>query len=203
MKKKKKIYILGAGGHAKVCIDVIQSANKFNILGLIDKKRGKKILNYNVISEYDFTKKKNKTKNLFIGIGQIKSTDIRKRIFKFYKKLGYKFPNIISRYSYVSKRSSLGEGILICHGVVINPGSNIDSYCIINSQSLIEHDVDIGKYCHISTSSVINGGVSIGDNTFIGSGAIIQQGVQIGNDCLIGAGVVIKKDIKSFSIVKK
>lgn len=201
--KKKNIYILGAGGHAKVCVDVIESTKKFNILSLIDKKKGKKLFNYKVISEYDFVKKKNKTKNLLIGIGQIKNVDIRKKIFKFYKKLGYKFPNIISKYSYVSKRSSLGEGILICHGVVINPSSKIDSYCIINSQSLIEHDVEVGKYCHISTRSVINGGVSIGDNTFIGSGAIIQQGVQIGNNCLIGAGVIIKKDIKSFSIVKK
>ena len=37
MKKKKGIFIIGAGGHAKTCIDIIESGKIFKILCLVDK----------------------------------------------------------------------------------------------------------------------------------------------------------------------
>ena len=40
---KKKILIVGAGGHAKSVIDVIESTKKYQIIGLIDNDRKKKI----------------------------------------------------------------------------------------------------------------------------------------------------------------
>ena len=36
---KKKIILIGAGGHCNSCIDVIESENKFKIAGLIDNKK--------------------------------------------------------------------------------------------------------------------------------------------------------------------
>ena len=37
----KKIILIGAGGHAKSCIDVIELQNKYKIIGLIDNKKKK------------------------------------------------------------------------------------------------------------------------------------------------------------------
>ena len=34
----KKIILVGAGGHAHACIDVIEQCNKYCIVGLIEKK---------------------------------------------------------------------------------------------------------------------------------------------------------------------
>ena len=43
---KKKILIIGAGGHAKSCIDLILSTKKYKIVGLVDNKKkiGKKLV---------------------------------------------------------------------------------------------------------------------------------------------------------------
>ena len=49
---KSKILIIGAGGHAKSVIDVIEATKKYKIVGLIDndiKKRNKKIYKYNIL----------------------------------------------------------------------------------------------------------------------------------------------------------
>jgi FlaA1/EpsC-like NDP-sugar epimerase len=45
----KKIIIIGAGGHAKSCIDVIEKSKNFKIIGLFASKKelGNKILGYN------------------------------------------------------------------------------------------------------------------------------------------------------------
>jgi sugar O-acyltransferase (sialic acid O-acetyltransferase NeuD family) len=201
---KKKIFIIGAGGHAKTCIDVIESNNKFKVAYLVDKKSNKKIIfNHKIIKESNFMKKEgNKKLNILIGIGQIKNNNLRKNIFFRYKKFGCNFPNITSKFSYVSKNSLLKEGILICHGVVINAGVEIGLNCIINNQALIEHDARVGNHCHISTGSIINGGTIIGSNTFIGSGTTIKENIMIGNNCVIGAGLTIKKNIKSNTFLK-
>ena len=36
--KRKNIILIGAGGHATSCIDVIEATNKYKIIGLVDKK---------------------------------------------------------------------------------------------------------------------------------------------------------------------
>ena len=196
-----KIFIVGAGGHSKTCIDVIESKRKFKIISLIDKN-SKFFFNYKVIKEKEFLKKNIKGNNIIIGVGQIKNSQLRKKLFLKYKKFGCKFPNIISKFSYVSKNSILTEGILVSHGAIINSNSKIGLNCIINSKSLIEHDVIVGNHCHISTGVLLNGGVKIGSNTFIGSGVVLKEGINIGNNCVIGAGKTIKTDISSNSILR-
>ena len=202
----KQIFIIGAGGHARACIDIIESTKLFKILALVDsKKNQKKIFKYKNINE-KLLLKKNKKKfkkiNLIIGIGQIKNNSLRKKKYIEFKRNGFKFPKVTSKFSYISKYSKLAEGTLVCHHVVINSGVRIGVNCIINNKALIEHDVIIGNHCHISTGALINGGVVIGSNTFIGSGTIIKENVKIGSDCVVGAGLTIKKNIKSNSLVK-
>ena len=38
----KKIIVVGSGGHAKACIDVIEKQKKFKILGIIENIKSKK-----------------------------------------------------------------------------------------------------------------------------------------------------------------
>ena len=51
----QKLILVGAGGHCKSCIDVIESQKKYKIIGLIDnKKRNKNEFNYPIIGSLDF-----------------------------------------------------------------------------------------------------------------------------------------------------
>ena len=36
---KKKIIVIGAGGHAKSCIDILESTKKFKLVGIVEKKK--------------------------------------------------------------------------------------------------------------------------------------------------------------------
>ena len=44
----KKIILIGSGGHAKSCVDVIEMEKKFKIVGFVDKN-SKKLLGYKKI----------------------------------------------------------------------------------------------------------------------------------------------------------
>lgn len=200
-----KIILIGAGGHAKACIDVIESFGEFSIAGLVEKKQisSNKILGYPLIgTDDDLENLRKEFDNAIITVGQLKTATARKFLFNLIKKLDYHLPTIISPKSYVSKHAKIGEGTIIMHGVVVNANAVIGKNCIINNKALIEHDVFIGDNCHISTGAIINGEVKIGDECFIGSGSITKQTVSIGKNCIVGAGVTIKKNLDPNQLIK-
>ena len=199
----KKIILIGAGGHAKSCIDVISSIkNKYKVVGFVDQKKGvKKFLNLEILgSDEDLKKIFKRYKYALVSFGQIKSYRSREACFKKLKKIGFYLPSIVSKYAYFSKNSKIDEGSIVMHGVVVNAFSSIGKNCIINTNSTIEHDVKIGNNCHVAGGAVINGGVIIGDGTFIGSGTVVKQGVKIGRNCIISANTFVRKDIKNNQI---
>ena len=51
--KKNKIIVYGDGGHSTSCIDLIESTNKFKIVGVVSNKKLKKINNYPIIGNDD------------------------------------------------------------------------------------------------------------------------------------------------------
>lgn len=46
----KKIILIGAGGHAKSCIDVIELEKKYKVIGMIDNIKKKKYMNRNKVT---------------------------------------------------------------------------------------------------------------------------------------------------------
>ena len=74
------------------------------------------------------------------------------------------------------------------HGAIINSDAEIGKHCIINNQSLVEHDVCIGNYCHLSTGSIINGGAKVGNDCFIGSQTVLREGLCIPSKEIISSG---------------
>ena len=81
-----KILLIGAGGHARSCVDVIELQNKYKIMGLIDKDKNNSDENsYPIVgTDMDLEKLRNECDKALIAIGQIKSPIIR---IKLYEKL--------------------------------------------------------------------------------------------------------------------
>ena len=201
MKKNnlQKICILGSGGHATSCIDLIESTNKFEIIGIIsqknDKKNNEKFLKkYQIIGSDDDYKKISKfCKNIVIGISFYKDLSLRSKMFKVLKKAGFKLPVVCSPRSHVSLGTKINEGTQIFHNVTINKNVLIGKNCIINSHALIEHDVIIEECSQVSTGAIINGGCVIKKNSFIGSGSILRENIVIKKESFIKMGSIIKK----------
>jgi sugar O-acyltransferase (sialic acid O-acetyltransferase NeuD family) len=190
---KEKIILIGGGGHCHSVIDVIEQENKYQILGIIDKKEliGKKVLGYEIIACDDDLETIFKTsKNAVITVGQIESNTTRVKLYDKLKQIGFLLPVIVSPLAYVSKHSFIDEGTVIMHHALVNANARIGKNCIINTKALVEHDVIVEDNCHISTASVLNGGVVVKANTFFGSNATSKQNVKI--DGFIKAGSLIK-----------
>ena len=199
------LFLIGGGGHCRSCIDVIQAEGRYRIRGIVQPTAGETdgIFGYPVVgSDEDLSCLLQEMPQALVTVGQIRSPEIRVRLFELLKQSGGKLPRIVSPFAYCSKYAEINEGTIAMHGAMVNAGANIGANCIINSQALIEHDVIVGDHCHVSTGAKVNGGVTIGKGSFIGSGAILKGGIVIGENVIIGAGQVILRNVLNDAVVK-
>ncbi len=185
------ILLVGAGGHAASCIDVIEESRRFIIAGLVGSagEVGKQVLGYPVLgTDEDLPLLVARHPFALIVVGQIKTPEPRIQLFERLQNMRCELPFIVSPRALVSRHATIGAGTIVMHGAFVNAGANIGRNCIINSRALVEHDVTIGDNCHIATAAVINGGVRVGAGTFVGSNSTVRQDIEIGECCVIGMG---------------
>jgi len=192
---KPGLILIGAGGHARACIDVIEKQGKFQIAGLVGlpEELHSQSLGYEVVGTDDALAQLAKTiPYALITIGQIQTAQVRIRLYQKAIQCGFQMPVIIAPTAHVSSYSSVGAGSIIMHGAIVNAGTKVGNNCIINTRALLEHDTAVEDHCHISTGTILNGGVSVGAGSFIGSGCVVKEGLSIGENCLVGIGLKVR-----------
>jgi sugar O-acyltransferase (sialic acid O-acetyltransferase NeuD family) len=185
------LIVVGAGGHAAACIDVVELEGRFRIAGLVDAvlPRGAQVLGYAVIGGDDeLATFLQLARHALVGVGQIKTPQPRERLFELLGRAGFSLPTIVSPRAYVSPHARLGAGTIVMHGAIVNARAVVGDNCIVNSRALIEHDADIGAHCHVSTGAIVNGGARVGARSFVGSCSSVREGVSIGAGSIIGMG---------------
>ncbi len=198
---KKKLAIIGAGGHGKVVGD-IALLNKYKKIDFYDDNVSNiKKYPFNIVDNINNLKKNlSYYDSFFVAIGD---NYLRSNKIQWLKKLDVKIVNLIHPKSTVSKFSSLGLGICVMANAVINSGSIIKDGVIINTSASIDHDCTINEFAHISPNCGLSGGVIVGKFTHLGTGSSVHPGVKIGNKVKTGIGSKIFKNILNKKIFKK
>ena len=191
----KKNIVLGSGGHSRVILENLYILNKTNIKIYdfeFSSRKNSTILKTKVYDFKKISKKEiSKKNNLFLAIGD---NFTRKKYFNNFKEK-IKIPNLISKNSSISRYSKIGTANFFNHFCFVGPDVIVGNNNIVNTKSLIEHDVKIGSHCHIGPSVKIGGGSIIGDNVMCGMGTIIINKINICPNVIIGAGSIITKNI--------
>lgn len=204
---KKKILLLGTGGHCLSVLDSLITLSSYDAIGLIDKKinatptsqEPRKIMGIPILGDDSDLEGLFAAgySEAFITVGSIGDVSLRKKIYMTIKQIGFHVPNIIDKSSVLSSFAILGDGIYVGKNSIINAGTRIGDCAIINTSSVIEHECSIGDFVHISPRSTLCGGVMVETGTHIGAGSVVKQNVHIGEDTMVGMGSVVLNDIDS------
>lgn len=184
------IILVGAGGHAKVCIELLQAMGESvaycvgapdspdNCLG-VPTLRGDENLSF-LRSEGYF--------RVFVAVG---SNHLRKRLSTLCIGQGYQLVNAISPHAIISPSATLGHGVAVMAGTIINAASVIEDLAIINTGATVDHDCHIGQAAHIAPQCALAGNVSVGQQSFLGVGCKVIPEIRIGERVTVGAGAVV------------
>ncbi len=187
----EKIILVGYGGHAKSIADCIERGNKYEIIGYTAPKEQESPYRYLGADDVLWTYCDKGIQNAIVCIGYLGKGDVRDRLYRQLKEIGFRLPIIVDPSAVISKSAHIGEGTFIGKGAVINADAVIGKMAIINTHAVVEHDCKIGDYVHVAVGAVLCGMVNVGDKSLIGANATIIQTIHIGNNCIIGAGSLV------------
>ncbi len=204
LEKQYDIVILGAGGHASVIIDILKSQTEYKICVLDQEKNnwGRTLLDCPIIGGDELLNQV-KAEYFIIGVGSVHAQNniLREKLFQKALSSKLKPYALISKNSYVSPFTKIGEGTVIFPKAVIQTNASIGCNSIINSGAIIEHDSIVSDHVHVCPGSVICGDVYIGTYSMIGAGATVRQSIEIGQSVTVGAASVVLKDIADNKVV--
>ena len=185
--------LIGASGHAKVIIDILEKSGE-DIPYLLDVNPDISELQGYMV-QHDAGQSFDDSYQYLVSIG---SNVIRKQIVE---KQVISYGWAIHPSSILGDNVSIGQGTAIMAGTVINSSTDIGNHCIINTSAAIDHDCFLSDYVHISPNATLCGAVYVGEGTHIGAGATVIPNIKIGNWVTIGAGAVVIKDVPNGATV--
>lgn len=185
----KKLMIIGAGGHAKVCIELAEKTNEYSNIDLLDDNFfGEKVLNKEIVGKIDDFYKYKESHSFIIAIGNNK---IRNDIFNKLVENEMEIATLISKDAIISNYSTIGKGSMILTGVIINAYTTIGDNVIVNTGGIVEHDCVIQNSCHISPGAILCGGVSVGELSWVGAGSVLNPLVKLKENTTIGSNSTV------------
>lgn len=195
------VIIIGSGGHARVLLEILRM-QKRRVLGFIDNDSSKKAVNGLPIlgDDYSITAYEPGSVKLVNGIGSVGDNSLRKKIYSYYKSLGYEFLSVIHPTAFVSESAVLAEGVQLMAGCIVQTDSKIGCNTLVNTKASIDHDCIIGSHVHIAPGCTLSGNVTVSDDVHLGTAAAVIQNIFIARHCLIGAGAVVAADITEENI---
>jgi sugar O-acyltransferase (sialic acid O-acetyltransferase NeuD family) len=193
--KKQSIVVFGAGGHAKVVIDIIRQEAKFEIQAIVDPITTRtELYGYSICCDHADLK----PGAFVVAIGDNK---VRKTVFETMRTAGWSPVAVSHPSAILAPDVEVGAGTVIMAGAVINPATIIGENCIINTGTTIDHDCQIGSHSHMAPGCNLAGTVTTGEGVFLGIGAKVIPGIKIGQWSVAGAGAVMVRDVLEDTVV--
>lgn len=203
---KKRVIGLGAGGHAKVVVDILSFCDDLEIIGLTNADPatvGELVLGVPILGGDDILPRllSEGVTAAFIGVGSTGDCRLRRKLFVHASELGFAMINAIHPTATIARSVRLGRGVVVMAHAVANPNVEIGDNVILNTGAQIDHDCHIAAHVHVSPGACLSGEVHIAECAHIGVGATIIQGIHIGEGALVGAGSVVLRDVPAHTTV--
>ncbi|MCC6874323.1 MAG: NeuD/PglB/VioB family sugar acetyltransferase [Sandaracinaceae bacterium] len=202
-----RVVIFGAGGHARVLVDVMREGHRdLVIVGAVDDSSASAadVLGVPVLgsSEVLASLREQGVENAVLGVGDVTHNATRIALFDKLRALGFRVPNLIHPRAMVEPSARMGAGNQLFAGAIVGSNARLGDNTIVNSGVVVSHDCVIGSHTHLTPGCILAGGVTVGRNCVIGMGVTIYLGITIGDDVVVSNGVHVMKDVPDGVIVR-
>lgn len=193
-------------GHARNIIDIIEKDNRYTIAGIIDNDQRVDdiIFGYTVLGKEEdlpVLQKRHKIFGIVVAAGDnYQRYKTVTRIQELCSDTGIAFVTAVHPDAQIGRGVTIGEGTVITAGAVISTCCQVGRFCLINTNSSLDHDSTMGDYSCLAPRAVTGGACTIGDFSAISIGAVLREEITIGEHTVIGAGATVLKNVSSFTV---
>lgn len=190
-----RVLVVGAGGHAKVCIESLVDAGHV-VVGAVSRDglpvEGFPVPVVGVDVDVAAVAAAHGADAVFVAVGDnAQRASVRRNCVDS----GLAEVSAISKSALVSVSADLGGGVAVMAGAVVNASTQVCAGAIVNSRASVDHDCVVGADAHIAPGAVVAGGVRIGAGVLVGVGAKVLPNLTIGDGAVVGGGAMVVADV--------
>jgi len=190
MKRSLSVYVIGAGGHAKVVLRALQDSGVEEAMLFDDapERQGTTLLGMPVVGPVEHILDY-PPRPTVIAIGD---NSARRRIADSY---ALSWITVIHPRALLDSTVRVGEGTMVLANAIVQVDSRIGRHVIINHAATVDHDCTIEDFVHLAPGVHLAGNVTVRKGVLMGIGAVALPGVEIGEETIVGAGAVVTHDL--------
>lgn len=199
MISKNDVIVVGAGGHAKVCIDSLRAMGLHVAYCVGTDPSVRQCLGIDILIGDEQLNALRSTgySKAFIAIGANK---LRQKLATKAIEQGFTLVNAIHPHAIISPSATIGSGVAVMAGAIVNADCIIGDLAIINTGATVDHDCQIACAAHIAPQCALAGGVIVGEHAFLGVGTKVIPTIKIGRNAVVGAGSVVINSIDADTV---
>lgn len=188
--------LLGAGGHARVCLEALRDDPGHHVVGAVSRDGvGVDGLGVPLLGTDDDLERVARAADATTAFVAIGHNETRAVVAERWSATGGGLATAVSRFAMVSYSAHVREGAVVLAGAAVNAATEVRRGAIVNTGASVDHDGVIGEFAHVAPGCALGGDVRIGDLAFVGIGARVLPGRSVGRGAVVGAGAVVTRDV--------
>lgn len=196
---KPKVVVIGAGGHAKNVVEILEHLELYDIVGVTTKEPipENTFLGYPILGRDEILPDLYEAgiRHAVIGVGGYRNNALRASLFLHAKELGFEVVTLVDPSVFVGRDVEIGEGSVMMPRCLLNTDCHIGRNVVVHIHSFIGHESYLADHVLVSGGVNLGANVIVGESAFVAIGATIVSGVKIGRNALVGAGAVVVRDV--------
>jgi sugar O-acyltransferase (sialic acid O-acetyltransferase NeuD family) len=194
-----RVVIVGAGGHGREVLDVIEAVGGHEVVGFVDDGSpdlellaGRGVPLLGPTSELEGLGEV----SVVLGIGDSRArADVAARIGT------PPAPAMVHPAASVGSRCTIAPGAVVAAGARLTTNVTVGLHAYIGPNAAIGHDTVLEDFASVYPGAVVSGDVALGRAATVGAGATVKQGVRVGERAMIGMGAAATHDVPAHTTV--
>lgn len=200
----ERVIVVGAGGHAKVVIDVLRAAGH-EVAAVFDDdagRHGDAFRGATIVGAIDGVEAHAALTGHCHFVVAIGDNAVRLRIGRRLEAAGLRGLAVAHPSAVLGPGVIVGSGTVVMPGACVNADTRIGAHAILNTGVRVDHDCIVGDGAHLAPGAVLCGNVHAGEQAFVGAGATVIPGMGIGVRACVGAGAAVVRPVADDSKVR-
>jgi UDP-perosamine 4-acetyltransferase len=193
-----RVIVIGAGGHARVVLDILDQCRGIEIYGLLDddpRRHGLRLQGRPVLGGTSVLERL-PADGVRFGVVAVGDNARRRELCGRLRATGIELLSAaVHPSAVVSRHARLDAGTVVMPNAVVNAGARVGEGVVINTAAVVEHDCVVGDWSHVAPGARLGGAVAVGRGVLVGMGAVVLPRLTVGDGAVVGAASLVVSDV--------